>query len=455
MRNKPNIILIVIDTLRADHLSCYGYFRETSPNIDRLAKEGVLFKGSHAAAIPTGPGFTSIITGLHPIHHHYYLTPWNIPNLIDFDDSIPTLPEIIQDEVGGYTTAAFDNLVNFASHMDHFVRGFEFYINASKTSRPIHHHLRGDKINERLIPWLKEHKYEDFFVFIHYWDPHTPYNQPEEFKEIFHHKAGRLDDLKVEKTPAGYEYVPGWGKVGDLWEPDPSSGKPTIDLYDGEIRFVDSLVGEVMEALERFGLSEKTVVIITSDHGEQLGQHGLYDHRGLHESVVHIPLIFWAPTLLPANVVIEGYVQQVDIAPTILQLMGLKKDKIKNFDGISLLSAMNGESQVRDEIIIENHEQRAILSGKWKYIINYFEKTEELYNMEDDPIEILNLVSINDEVTTLLREKITSWVRNNLGDHPDPMWLQVAKWAQSWTRIFKRNLQDLKPKPTLIKGIDI
>ena len=123
MSDEINCMLFVIDTLRDDHLSCYGYFRDTSPNIDRLAKEGVLFKDAHASAIPTGPGFTSIITGLSPIHHHFYLTPWNLPNLIGFDDAIPTLPEIIQDSIGGYTTAAFDNLINFSSHMDHFCKG--------------------------------------------------------------------------------------------------------------------------------------------------------------------------------------------------------------------------------------------------------------------------------------------------------------------------------------------
>jgi len=110
-----NVIWFVVDTLRADHLSCYGYFRETSPNIDRLAREGVLFEDSYASAIATGPGFTSLFTGLAAINHGFYLTPWNVPNAPLLDDRIVTLPELIQVR-GDYTTAAFDNLINFRSH---------------------------------------------------------------------------------------------------------------------------------------------------------------------------------------------------------------------------------------------------------------------------------------------------------------------------------------------------
>ena len=451
---RPKCILFVIDTLRADHLSCYGYFRNTSPNIDRLAKEGILFKDAYATAIPTGPGFTSIFTGLSPIHHHFYLTPWNLPNLIDFDDAIPTLPEIIQDSIGGYTTAAFDNLINFSSHMDQFVRGFEFYVNVTCTSRPVHHHITGEQVNRRLIPWLREHKEENFFVFVHYWDPHTPYNQPEEFRRIFHHEPGRLDDLEVSEAPGGYRYVPGWGKVDELWEPRPEEGKPTIDLYDGEIRYVDHMVGDVVEVLEKLGISDETIIIITSDHGEQLGQHGLYDHRGLHESVVFIPLIMWAPSFLPTGKAVEGYVQQADIAPTILSILGAEEKDFPRFDGMNLMPIIEGESEARREMFIEDHDQRAIVQDRWKYIRNYFERAEELYDMDQDPMEVLNLAAKENERVEMMRERLFSWVNENLGGQPDPMWLQMAKWAAQWAAEFKEEFPDLRPRPTIIHGVD-
>ena len=422
-----NCILFVIDTLRADHLSCYGYFRNTSPNIDKIAEEGVLFKDAHATAIATGPGFTSILTGLSPIHHRFYLTPWNLPNLIDFDDSIPTLPEIIQDEIQDCTTAAFDNLINFASHMDQFVRGFEYYVNLTRTSKPIHHHVVGGEINKRLIPWLESHSNERFFLFVHYWDPHTPYNQPEEYRKVFSHKPGNLDDLVVKTAPAGYEYVPGWGKVGEIWDPDPAQSKVTIDLYDGEIRYVDALVGEVMEALERLNIADRTALIVTSDHGEQLGQHGMYGHGMLHEAVIYIPLIIRCPNLLPEGKIIEGYVQQADIAPTILELMGLDEGKMPEMDGSSLIPVIEGGKGTREEIFVEDQEYRAYMRGSWKYMRNYFSGKEELYEVKSDPMEVINLAEREGGRLKEMRSKLDGWVRGNLKGRPDPMWEQVAK----------------------------
>ena len=459
MGGKINCILIVIDTLRADHLGCYGYFRDTSPNLDRLAEEGVLFKDFHATAIPTGPGFTSIITGLAPIHHRFYLTPWNLPNLIDFDDSIPTLPELIQDVIGGYTTAAFDNLINFSSHMDQFVRGFEYYINPSRTARPVHHHLLGGEVNERLIPWLRAHADEPFFLFVHYWDPHTPYNQPPEFRDIFKHEPGNLDDLQVKEAPAGYSYVPGWGRVGEIWEPDPKRSKVTIDLYDGEIRYVDSLVGDVVETLKGLGLEERTVLFITSDHGEQLGQHGTYDHRMLHEAVTFVPLIIWGPGRIPQGRVIEGYLQQADIAPTILTLLGAREGDLPPFDGMNLLPLIEGQASpapalqagARQEMFIEDHEYRAVVQGRWKYMRNYFQGTEALYNIEDDPMEVINLAGSGREHLEVMRSRLASWVQENLEGEVDPMWAQVARWSASWNATFGTDFPDLMPRPTIVE----
>jgi len=444
------LMLIVIDTLRADHLGCYGYFRNTSPNIDKLAKEGVFFKDAHATAIPTGPGFTSIFTGLSPIHHGFYLTPWNLPNLIDFDDSIPTLPEIIQRELPDFATAAFDNLINFSSHMDQFVRGFEYYVNPTGTPEPLHHHIKGEKINQRLIPWLKEHKEENFFCFVHYWEPHTPYNQPPEFKNIFHHEPG-TGDLRISEAPSGYSYVPGWGKIDELWEPPPK-GKVSIDLYDGEIKYVDYLVGEIVKTLKSMDILSEMVIIITSDHGEQLGQHGEYGHSKVIEACAFIPLIIWEPHKIPRGKVVEGYAQQGDILPTILDLLGVKK--LPSVDGKSLLPFIKKEKLEREEIFIEDHEYRALIQGKWKYIRNYFTREEELYNLTDDPMEVLNLSGKESEYLKKMRKRLNDWVKDNLKGKPDPMWEEMARWSARWNAAFEHEFHYLRPKPTLIKGID-
>jgi len=425
------IILIVIDTLRADHLGCYGYFRNTSPNIDNLAREGVLFEDFHASAVATGPGFTSIFTGLFPIQHKFYLTPYNLPNMINFDDDIPTLPEMIW-ENGDYTTAAFDNLINLRSHMKQFVRGFEYYVNPTKTALWKHHFLVGGEINKRLLPWIKEHKEEDFFIFVHYWDPHCPYNQPEEFRNIFHHEKGNLSDLKVVKAPAGYEYVPGWGKVGEIWEGDTrekeeegdllikylTTSERTIDLYDGEIRYTDYLIGEIVSTLKEEKIYKETVIFITADHGEQLGQHGIYGHSGLHEANIKIPLIICGGDI-PSGKRISGYAQHTDIVPTILDLINAKY-RPSNLVGRSLLPVIEGKEELGYKIFVEQLGQRAILEKEWKYIW-HMDGKEELYNIKEDPCEVINLVGKEAKKQFNLRRKLEDWIQKNLRNNLDPM----------------------------------
>ena len=358
-----NIALFVLDTLRADHLGCYGYFRDTSPTIDKIAREGVLFEDFYASGIATGPGFTSIITGLYPVSHKFYITPFNVPNSYQLDDNIPTLAEILWDN--GYTTAAFDNLMNFRSHPKHFVRGYEYYVNVTRSSRWIHHHVIGDEVNRRLIPWIKNHAYEEFFLFVHYWDPHMPYNQPEGFRNVFKRPLGSLEGLKIVESKAGYRYVPGWCRTDML----PEERKDRcLELYDGEIRYVDHCLAQVIQALKTEGVLDDTLIIITSDHGEQLGQHIIWGHAGLHECVVKVPLIMRLPKELPRGVKVKGYAQHADIMPTILEIAGIKTPT--QLDGKSLLRLLEG-NQNRNYAVCETWGERAIIEGKWKLILHY------------------------------------------------------------------------------------
>ena len=425
------IFLIVVDTLRADHLGCYGYFRNTSPTIDKLAAEGVIFEDSHASAVATGPGFTSIITGLFPVQHKFYLTPYNLPNIVDFDDSIPTLAEILW-ENGDYTNAAFDNLMNFRSPMDQMVRGFEYYVNVTRTATRKNQILVKGEVNKRLLPWIRSHSQEDLFVFIHYWDPHTPYNQPEEYRNIFRHKKGDLSDLEVCKAPAGYRYVPGWGKVGELWEEDFERKKGdllhteerTIDLYDGEIRYTDYLISQIVDTLKEERIDKDSLIIITADHGEQLGQHGIYGHFGLHEANIWIPLIIWGPAQnIPQGKRLKGYAQHTDIAPTVLDLIGAKKRP--RMAGRSLLPAVHGKGRLGEEIFVEAEGRngsllRGIIRKNWKYI-RYVGGKEELYNMEKDPMEVIDLSEKKKEARRELRHSLEQWVYKNLHHRKDPI----------------------------------
>ncbi len=411
-----NIVMFVIDTLRADHLGCYGYFRNTSPTIDSLAAEGVRFSDSHATAVATGPGFTSIITGLSPIHHKFYLTPFNIPNAINFDDDIPTLAEMIWDN-GGYTTAAFDNLMNFRSHMKQFVRGYEYYVNVTRTSRWVHHHVVGGEVNKRLIPWIHNHKDEQFFLFVHYWDPHTPYNQPPSYRKLFKYES--VSDLEEKTAPSGYDYVQGWGTSEEIVKPVsergvkgwPSAQEYPIDLYDGEVRYTDELIKEVLAALDVAGTLEDTMIILTADHGEQLGQHGHYGHPGLHEPNIFVPIILWHPPTLPQGKVIEGYVQQSDIVPTVLDVIGA--EPTAELDGKSLMPIIEGKQETREEIFVETNQQRAILRGDWK-LIRDARGDVELYDLHSDPMEVINLADKETAKRKELENALNEWIKMNI-----------------------------------------
>jgi len=420
--DRMNILFIVGDTLRADHLGCYGYFRDTSPNIDRVAGEGVLFEDFYNAGAPTGPGFTCMYTGLYTIHHRFYR--FTTPNIRQVDDTIFTMPEILR--ALGYTTAALDNLMNQGARAKHFVRGYEFYINCSPDAFGGAARLLAERLNRRLIPWIRDHSGERFFLFVHYWDPHLPYIQPEEYRRVFHHEKGSLSDLRVEEAPGGYKYVPGWGRVGEFPEGEVEFKRQrvSIDLYDGEIRYMDHAIGEVVSTLEDVGVLDDTLILMTADHGEQLNQHyGIWGHAGVHDAVTHIPLIMRCPKRLPRGVKVKGFCQQIDLLPTILDLIGSRTDALE-IDGESAMPLLRGE-RTRDRIFIENAAGlRAVRTDEWKFIADEWARRlrrgPELYNVREDPMEAINLAETNKERAEELGETLRGWVRDNLRGEKDP-----------------------------------
>ena len=433
-----NVIWFVLDTLRSDHLHCYGYARETSPHIDRLAAEGALFEDSYASAIATGPGFTSLFTGLAAINHGFYLTPWNVPNAPLLDDRIVTLPELIQAR-GDITTAAFDNLVNFRSHMKQFVRGFEFYTNVTRSPAWLHHHVIADEVNHRLLPWLEQHADEDWFIFVHYWDPHTPYNMPDAFRGRFSYASG---DLAVQTAPDGYAYVPGWGLADRV----PGDDQLSIDLYDDEVFYADHCIGQVRSKLEALGLLDETAIIVTADHGEDLDLHGLWGHGTVHETTIRVPLIVRDPRYVSQGKRIRGFVQHADNLPTILEVLSAADrppfervsqaqsmpDLPTRFDGESLLPLVRsgGERAMPEEIVVESGQHRAYIAPPWKLIWHKDGRQSELYHLENDPLELYDRAEAERSVVDELSEKLRQWVACHLGgERTDPIYAADGAWT--------------------------
>ena len=427
------ILMLALDTLRADHLSGYGYYRPTSPVLDELMAKGTGFLNCSSAFSVTLPSFTSIVSGKYCANHKMVINPFMSPNqrVVTLDDATPTLAEVLWDQ--GYTTAAFDNLINFASHPSWFVRGYEYFVNVSRTSEPRHHWIRADDLNDRLLPWLRAHASEDFFVFAHYWDPHKPYNAPEPFDSMY------LDsDLKIKRVESDVDYVECAGPLAELKEVE----RTNLARYDGEINYLDNRLGQVLETLEASGIADETAIIIVGDHGEIMVERDYhFDHRGVWNFNVRVPLILYSPSLNPQVLRSEAYVHHVDLFPTVLDLLGL--EPLPGLDGFSLLPLIRKEKeQVRPyqfgEGAYRGVPQRYIQNGDWKLIKNYLQwgakepATDgpvdpsrtlwtgapplELYNLTADPEETVNLADALPEQARELEHLLESYLVSLLDD---------------------------------------
>ena len=426
---NANVILIALDTLRADHMSCYGYEFETTPKIDEFARDGVLFEECFAPAIPTHPGYTTIFTGVNPLRHGIVC---HMGNRI-LPDEIPLISEILSQK--GFLTVAVDNLT--ATKAPWFSRGYEYYVfSGGITVISGGYKITGEIATEKALNFLdlwREGRFgrKPFFMFIHYWDPHAPYFPPPPFRGAFYRPCGERKSIKalMMKTIWGRNLLKGWaGRV--IEEHD---DKAYVDcLYDEEILYVDSQVSSIISWLKKNELYDESIILITADHGELLGEHDIfYDHHGLYEGDIHVPLIIKAPEL-PRNVRVKGFVTHEDIVPTILEMLGINVDA--KLDGESLIEAAEkGESEREFVISLENTRmtKRAIRTKKWKLIQTMRPDVYgnpsgylELYNLEKDPEEKENLADLEEDVLKDMLFKLECYYRGMLQENPDPLMTQ-------------------------------
>jgi arylsulfatase A-like enzyme len=326
---SPNVLLVMVDALRADHLSCYGYWRQTSPTIDRLARQGVLFETAIAPSAWTPPATASILTGTYP-HSH------GVEHGVDeLPARFPTLAE--QFRKNGYETAAFSaDSFGFAPRtgMD---RGFavfdDYFLNLStilgqeSLLRTLNNRLvalglvknlwgqpRAEDINRAVWEWLdRVPSSRPVFLTVKYFDVHDPYQPPQPWRHRFSTKP---DPGQWLRSGTYYSHRP-FPRLSAEQLQD------VIAAYDGAIAYVDAALGDLLDGLKRRGLLENTLVVITADHGEMLGEHGLYFHgAALWLPVIRVPLIFWWPARLPAGRRISVPVSTRDLGATVLHLLG-------------------------------------------------------------------------------------------------------------------------------------
>lgn len=374
--HRPNVVLIVLDSLRRDHLGFFGYSRPTSPFLDELARSGVVFRNVVAASSQTGPAVASLFTGLYPSHHgcQFYSFKQSFHPIFrdaspHLDESLITMAEIFQ-QAGANTLALVCN--PWLKPENGFAQGFSSYVNIDSWD--------GRNLNAAFLRLLASGANDQpFFIYLHYMDTHAPYYSTDRFRGLF--------------TPFKGDHVFGMGYKDYVTEADIAY---SVALYDEEIRQADDLIREVVTALRGRGLLDRTLIIITADHGEEFSEHQGFGHgTTLYEEQIGTFFIFYGPALVSSKE-IGVKVASVDLFPTVLDIAGLPQPS--SIDGQSLLALWQESpsahffSKYKRFFFSELADKKAVHDERWKYIWNPFLLTEELYDLRRDYKEKRNRV---------------------------------------------------------------
>ena len=348
---RPNILLYVVCTLRADHTSLYGYARDTTPFLKKFGAAGVVFEDCQSQAPWTKPSVASMLTSLNAYTH----------GLVNDEDTIPkgavTLAEQLRRE--GYVTASI--VANpFAGRTSGLDRGFDYMMEYPVVQRyrtdAVDRGTDSAAINRAILPWLDHHREEPFFLFVQSTDPHAPYRPPAEFERrfgdpgdtsAFNKMYGKLRDIRAY---GGGATVTRQEMVASGIDPD-SYIRQAVMRYDAEIAHNDRSIERLLDKLKETGVLDHTLVAIASDHGEEFWEHGLGAHgHSLYSELTHTVLMLWNPRLLPAPRRVREPVQLTDLMPTVLELVGAKMPA--GLQGQTLAPLLKGEPFTRQDAII-------------------------------------------------------------------------------------------------------
>jgi arylsulfatase A-like enzyme len=415
-----NILLFVVDSLRADHMSCYGYHRLTTPYADRLAAQGVLFHNLYSAYIPTTPAYTTIFTGMDVMSHEMVALSPKGP----IDAGIKLLPELLRE--AGYASIR----VGFGGD---FFRGFDKNVGYDEgwyawEDRPAR---KAENLNAVAIPALEElvAAGQPWLLFMRHMDPHAPYLPPPPYDQLFYSKDPTqkgLDMAPIRDFPNFRDFHLSW------MPPGIEDAEHTIAQYDGALAYEDACIQRILQRLDELGQRENTLVVFTADHGETLYDHGCYfDHHGLYEPTLHVPLILRFPDGRGAGTRLGGTVLHQDLAPSLLELIG-RSDLAVPMDGKSWVPLLKGERATNyTEFYITEctwMRKRGWRTPEWKLIDAlepdfHGKPPVELYNLIADPQENVNLAEQEPQVVRFLKDRMTAWVDRRLAEtgKPDPI----------------------------------
>ena len=368
----PNVLLITIDTLRADHVGAWGYPLPTTPNLDALAADSVVFERASAHASWTLPSLATLMTSLHTSTHGC----WTFQDALG--QSFTTLAEILAEH--GYATAAVVNHV-FLGRRYGLHQGFRFF-DESLVRRRGHsrRQITSDKVTGRAVRWIREHGNAEtpWFLWVHYFDPHDIYRVHPGISERF-------------------------------------GTKMPVQRYDGEIAFTDLHIGELLRVVDELATPERTIVWVVGDHGEEFGDHGGWFHgRTLYQEQLHVPLMVRAPHGTPGR--FTAPVGLIDVLPTTLDLLGLPIPG--DVQGESRVDAMRGAASASTPILAEvglfrrSGARVSVQQGEWKLIRSQRSGDTRLFNLAEDPRELRDVAEAFPgrvrELETLMDAKVAA-----------------------------------------------
>ena len=418
MPDKPNILLIAIDSIRADHMSSYGYDRLTTPHIDRFAQSGTLFENTFSPHIPTTPAYASLLTGKDCFGTQVVALRHQGPLRAE----APTAAEIFREF--GYNTTSVGFQGNPSS------RGFDNYVEfAGWGSYATGRSPKAQLLNEATMPELERLCADDkpWFVMLRHMDPHAPYLPPEPYERMFYYGDEKDPDNRSMDPVLSFKPFCDFFKS---WMPPGVTDKDyIIAQYDGAIAYMDACIQSIFTALEEMGELDNTIIALNGDHGETLYDHELwFDHHGIYDNVLHVPLIIRYPDKVPQGDRIAGYNQHKDLLPTLLDLADLSRsatDAGYQFDGESLMSMVCGdvtsfdsEFYISECTWMRKHGWR---TPSWKLMIAlepdfHAKPPVELYNLVEDPEENNNLADERPDVVESLRGRMKAWIAKREAD---------------------------------------
>jgi arylsulfatase A-like enzyme len=402
-KEGPNVVFIVIDALRQDHLGCYGYERDTSPHIDALAHKGVIYKNAYSSSPWTKPSVASFLTALYPNTHRAINSGDVLP------ESVLTISEIFKNE--GCTTFFLGGGNTYVGKRFQFHQGFDSYSNER---------INAARLTDQFLSLIPKLKKRRFFAYLHYMDVHLPY-KPNPYYDFF-----------VQKE-AAHHFEPGKFSHKDIKRLTISNTLSAADreylvaLYDGQVRFVDENIGRILSMLKRSHMLNNTLVVVTSDHGEEFWDHDHFEHgHSLYHELIRIPLIIAGNQVKPSE--IKNPARSIDLLPTLLEIIDIKADRYK-LEETRSLKPFNRENREWDHSIfamgtLRGDEKYCLIHQDRKLIVNTGNKTRkakligyrkkrkfEFYDITGDPLEKKNLAEVEQKKALQMKKVLDTLIR--------------------------------------------